>query len=114
MVAHAGLLLSQVQYVKKTPYKNFLILDTGMHHLIRPALYGARHQILPVHRSLGQDSLFDVVGPICESTDFLGKDIALPDAKPGDFIAIADAGAYGIVMSSRYNLQTEPLEVAWG
>jgi diaminopimelate decarboxylase len=112
LVAHMGILLSQVQYLKKTSMKNFIILDTGMHHLLRPALYQAFHQILPLKKPVDAvTKLFDVVGPICESGDFLAHDRSLPEVQEGDFMVIAGAGAYGFTMRSDYNLQDPPGEV---
>lgn len=110
LVAHAGVLLSQVQYIKKTSHKNFIILDTGMHHLLRPALYGSFHQIHPLKES---DQFFDadVVGPICESADFLAQNRKMMQVSADDFVAIADAGAYGYSMQSQYNLQEGAREV---
>ncbi len=112
LVARAGLLVGQVQYVKTTPHKTFAILDTGMHHLLRPALYGARHRVFPLEkRPDAEPRAYDVVGPICESSDFLAKDVPLPRVEPGDYLAIADAGAYGYSMASRYNRHALPIEV---
>ena len=112
LVAHAGVLLAQVQYVKRTPYKNFLIVNTGMHHLMRPSLYQAFHRILPVTEAGDEFELYDVVGPICESADVVGRDRRLPRMQEGDWIAIADTGAYGRVMASHYNAHELPEEVA--
>jgi len=112
LVGPFGTLLTRVEYIKKSPYKNFAIVDTGMHHLIRPALYRAIHRIQKV--SSGQEEtseLYDIVGPICESSDFLGKDRYLPLLKQGDILAILDAGAYGMSMSSFYNHHELPKEV---
>ena len=115
LVARCGVLLTEVQYVKRTPYKSFVIVDTGMHHLLRPALYEAYHRIELVRKSSSQIEVFDVVGPICESTDVLGSARALPsDIKSGDILAIYDVGAYGAVMGSRYNLHEMAKEVALG
>ncbi len=116
LVARFGLLLTQVEYVKRTPYKNFAIVNSGMHHLLRPALYQAQHRILPL--SLGgskagasDQEVYDVVGPICESADVLGFDRRLPRLDEGDWLAVADCGAYGAVMASQYNLHELPEEV---
>jgi diaminopimelate decarboxylase len=112
LVARSGILVSEVQYVKKAPAKTFAILNTGMHHLLRPALYQAKHRILPVHRSKSQaNQTYDVVGPICESSDVLGRNIELPVLSPGDYLCIADAGAYGFSMASQYNSHELPKEV---
>jgi diaminopimelate decarboxylase len=111
LIARFGSLYARVEYVKKTEHKNFLIVNSGMHHLIRPALYEAYHRIEPVERRTQNDDTFDVVGPICESADTLGKDRRLPiDIKEGDWLRVCDAGAYGFVMSSQYNLQGVPDE----
>lgn len=110
LVGHSGILLAKVEYVKRTPKRNFVILDTGMHHLLRPALYGANHRIFPVRQGESKET-FDVVGPICESSDIFARDLPLPALQEGDLIAIADAGAYGYEMASEYNLQQRPERV---
>lgn len=113
LVARAGVLLCQVQYLKETPYKRFAIVNTGMHHLLRPALYEAYHRILPLRESSGAEvKTYDVVGPICESADVLGHDRPFAGLQEGDWLAVMDSGAYGAVMSSHYNLQAPPREVA--
>ncbi len=112
LVADAGVLLTKVEYVKKTPYKSFIIVNTGMHHLLRPALYGAHHEIYPVsEKSKAKLRTFDVVGPICESSDWLAHERRLPTPEQGDILAIADVGAYGFVMASDYNLHPKPHEI---
>ncbi|MCE9619996.1 MAG: diaminopimelate decarboxylase [Planctomycetes bacterium] len=111
LVARAGLLVGQVQYIKATASKTFAIVDTGMHHLIRPALYGSKHRVLPLRQGTGKPVVYDIVGPICESSDFLAKDVSLPELKPGDRIGIADAGAYGFTMASQYNSHELPGEI---
>jgi diaminopimelate decarboxylase len=103
-------LISQVQYIKETSDKTFVVLDSGMNHLIRPSLYEAYHGLLPL-KKVSKSKKVDVVGPICESSDFFAKDRNLPEMKEGDFIAVLDAGAYGYSMASVYNLQELPLEV---
>jgi diaminopimelate decarboxylase len=106
LVARFGYLLSEVQYVKRTPYKNFVIVDTGMHQLLRPALYEAHHRIELAHSVNANAEVFDVVGPICESSDVIGFERLLPgDVKSGDRVIIYDTGAYGAVMASNYNLR---------
>lgn len=111
MVAPFGLLVTKVEYIKKSDHKNFIIVDTGIHHLMRPALYNAFHNILPLKESHdGVKILYDVVGPLCESSDVLGKDRAFSKIEQGDFLAIADVGAYGFVMASHYNDQPLPAE----
>jgi diaminopimelate decarboxylase len=112
LVARSGILVGEVQYIKSTEFKNFAILNTGMHHLLRPALYQAKHRVLAVENSTSvQQMKYDVVGPICESSDFLAKDVQLPKLKAGDYLAIADAGAYGFSMASNYNHHALPAEV---
>jgi diaminopimelate decarboxylase len=111
IVGNGGILLTSVIYNKKGIKKNFLIVDAGMNDLIRPALYGAYHRIIPVKLIKGKEKFYDIVGPICESADFLGKDRYLPDLKSGDLIAIRSAGAYGFVMSSNYNSRPRAAEV---
>ena len=111
ITARFGCLIGQVQYIKSNSYKNFAILNTGMHHLIRPCLYQAYHQILPLEKQKKSEKLYDVVGPICESSDVLGRDRVFYDLKEGDFMAVLDAGAYGAVMASQYNAQNLPQEV---
>lgn len=115
LVGHAGVLLTQVLYVKETPHRSFIIVDSGMNHLIRPALYEAHHRILPLRRDSGRvNRHFDVVGPICESADFFAKQRLLPEVKAGDWVAIADTGAYGFTMANTYNLQDLPREIVVG
>ena len=111
LLAHVGVLITQVQYLKKNVAKNFVIVDTGMHHLLRPTLYGAHHEIWSLAEKKISTRKFDVVGPICESGDFIGKDCALPELSELDFIVIADVGAYGFAMHSDYNLQEPPQEI---
>ncbi|HEY1009380.1 MAG: diaminopimelate decarboxylase [Daejeonella sp.] len=106
LVAQSGNLISRVLYVKNGLKKNFLILDAGMTELMRPALYQAYHKIENISADASGDLVkYDVVGPICESTDWLGKEVELPLSKRGDLIAIRTAGAYGEVMASGYNLR---------
>lgn len=114
IVGNAGVLLTKVLYVKKTPRKKFIIVDAGMNDLIRPALYDAFHQILPLKSGSAQATRrekADVVGPICESGDFFAKERPLPDIREGDYLAIMGAGAYGFSMSSNYNSRMRPEEV---
>ena len=111
IVARSGVLLAQVQYLKKTPYKNILVINTGMHHLIRPALYQAYHRIVPVWRRKGPMKSWEVVGPVCESSDVLGTKRRFAPLQEQDWIAILDAGAYGYSMASDYNCFAKPLEV---
>jgi diaminopimelate decarboxylase len=108
LVAQCGSLISKVLYVKNGVKKNFLILDAGMTELMRPALYQAYHKIEKLGDTAAIEFVnYDVVGPICESSDCFGKEVTLPLSKRGDLVAIRTAGAYGEVMSSRYNLREE-------
>lgn len=108
LVAQCGSLISRVLYTKSGVKKHFLILDVGMTELMRPALYQAYHKIERVGEAKGQETLaYDVVGPICESSDSFGREVDLPISQRGDLIAIRTAGAYGEVMASRYNLRDE-------
>jgi diaminopimelate decarboxylase len=104
---NAGILVTRVEYVKRTGRKNFVIVDAAMNDLIRPALYDAYHEIVPVTRRAGTPIKSDVVGPICESGDYFCKDRPLPRVGEGDYLALLSAGAYGFVMASNYN--TRPL-----
>jgi diaminopimelate decarboxylase len=112
IVAQAGALLTRVLYVKKNGSKTFVITDAAMNDLIRPALYHAHHEIIPVKQPAGKSSLIvDVVGPVCESGDFFARDRALPAVKPGDLVVLLDAGAYGMSQTSNYNTRPRPAEV---
>jgi diaminopimelate decarboxylase len=111
IVGRCGLLVGEVQYIKKAPAKTFAILDTGMHHLLRPALYSAKHRIVPLLEGTLTKQNYDIAGPICESSDILAKDVVLAEIHQGDKIGIADAGAYGFVMASRYNAHELPQEI---
>jgi diaminopimelate decarboxylase len=104
MVGNAGVLLSTVQYVKKTPAKTFTVVDAAMNDLIRPALYEGYHEIVPlIERANNERLVMDVVGPVCESGDFFAQDREVSPLAQGDRIALMSAGAYGFVMSSTYN-----------
>jgi diaminopimelate decarboxylase len=112
IIAPAGALVSRVVDVKDQPGgKLFVILDAGMTELLRPMLYGAFHRIVAVERSDADEVVCDVVGPLCESSDTLGNDRALPRPRPGDLMAVLDTGAYGAVMASNYNRRTMAAEV---
>jgi len=112
IVGNAGVLIAKVLYVKNTPKKKFVIVDAGMNDLIRPALYEAYHQILPLRKTAGRKpQVVDIVGPICESGDFLAKARMLPSVKEGEYLAVMGAGAYGFSMSSNYNSRRRPEEV---
>lgn len=110
IVANAGILLTRVEYLKHTPAKAFAVVDAGMNDLIRPALYSAWQDIVPVMARAGAGTRYDVVGPVCETGDFLGKDRVL-ELATGDLLAVCSAGAYGFVMSSNYNTRPRPAEV---
>lgn len=108
LVGQCGSLFSRVLYVKNGIKKNFLVLDAGMTELMRPALYQAYHKIERIGDAEGRKNLhYDVVGPICESSDCFGKEVLLPESQRGDMIVLRSAGAYGEVMASRYNLREE-------
>ncbi|MDI6758346.1 MAG: diaminopimelate decarboxylase [Candidatus Omnitrophota bacterium] len=114
IVGNAGILIAKVLYIKSTPKKKFIIIDAGMNDLIRPALYDAYHNILPLRCTsyeLRCTEKVDVVGPICESADFFAKNRKLPYFKEGDYLAIMGAGAYGSSMASNYNSRCQPCEV---
>jgi diaminopimelate decarboxylase len=114
IVGNAGILVTKVLYIKTTPKKKFIIVDSGMNDLIRPALYDAFHQILPLSATQGfrrRTANADVVGPICESADFFAKDRKFPNLKEGDYLAIMGAGAYGFSMSSNYNSRVRAEEI---
>jgi diaminopimelate decarboxylase len=102
LTGNAGILVTKVLYLKKSGRKNFVIIDAGMNDLIRPSLYNAYHNIIPVHKKDGKEIKADIVGPICESSDFLGKDRKI-SCKQGDLLSVMSAGAYGSSMSSNYN-----------
>ena len=112
IVGNAGVLLTRVEYLKPGESKNFVVVDAAMNDLIRPALYDAWHEVLPVRQaeSTGMAGVYDVVGPVCESGDFLARDRAL-SVRPGEMLAILSAGAYGMVMSSNYNSRPRPAEI---
>ena len=110
IVANAGVLLTRVEYLKHTEHKDFAVIDAAMNDLIRPALYQAWMDIVPVQPRQGEARRYDLVGPICETGDFLGKDRELVLAE-GDLLAVRSAGAYGFVMSSNYNTRGRAAEV---
>ncbi|MCL4793902.1 MAG: diaminopimelate decarboxylase [Bryobacteraceae bacterium] len=120
IVAEAGVLLARVLYRKSNGDKEFIVVDASMTELIRPALYGAHHEIVPLRKSrLPGTVTADVVGPVCETGDFLARGRELPQLMPGDFVAVMTAGAYGWVASSNYNARPRPAEVlvdgtGWG
>jgi diaminopimelate decarboxylase len=110
IAANAGIFVTRVEYLKYNDHKNFAIVDGAMNDLLRPALYGAWQEIVPVCRRADSTLVYDVVGPVCESADFLGKDRELALAA-GDLLAVRSAGAYGFVMSSNYNTRPRAAEV---
>ena len=111
LVAQAGALVTRVLNVKQNGRKTFVITDAAMNDLIRPALYQAHHEIVPVRPRAGRARAVDVVGPVCESGDFFARDRKLRPVESGDLIALLDAGAYGMAQASNYNTRTRPAEV---
>ena len=111
LVASSGALVARVLFVKETRGRKFVILDAAMNDLVRPSLYQAYHQIVPVHLQEGQLQTVDVVGPICESGDFLARDRELPPLRRGDLVAVMTTGAYGFALASNYNSRPRPAEV---
>jgi diaminopimelate decarboxylase len=111
IVANAGVLLTRVEYLKPTAHRRFAIVDAAMNDLIRPALYDAYHEVVPVRRDGGgEPAVYDLVGPVCESADFLARDRTLRLA-PGDLLALRTAGAYAFSMASNYNGRPRPAEL---
>jgi len=112
MVGNAGIMSTRVLYVKEGTSKKFVIVDAAMNDLVRPAFYDSFHRIEPVHVG-GSESreVVDIVGPICESGDFLARDRSFPEVSAGDLLAVFSAGAYGFVMSSNYNTRPRAAEV---
>ena len=110
LVGNSGLLLTRVEYLKHTPYRDFAIVDAAMNDLIRPALYDAYHEVLPVTVSEENAKMYQIVGPVCETGDFLGHDRRL-SLRQGDLLAVMSAGAYGMSMSSNYNTRPRAAEV---
>jgi diaminopimelate decarboxylase len=111
IVGNAGILVTEVQYIKETDDKKFVIVDGGMNDLIRPALYGSYQAIRPVVEGNGETIVADIVGPICESGDFLAKDREIARPQRGDLLAVMSAGAYGFTMASNYNSHPKAPEV---
>ena len=111
IVGNSGIFVTRLLYVKKTPQKTFYIVDGAMNDLVRPALYDAYHEIIPLHEAGVKRLKVDVVGPICESGDFLAKDRKMPEVEPGAVVAVLGAGAYGFSMSSNYNSRRKVPEV---
>jgi diaminopimelate decarboxylase len=111
IVGNAGVLLTRVLYRKKSGDKEFVVVDAAMNDLIRPALYDAHHEILPLRATPGCGLRADVVGPVCESGDFLAQDRQMPEVFPGDLLAVCTTGAYGFAQASNYNARPRPAEV---
>ena len=111
LVAQAGALVTRVLQVKRSGSKRFVIVDAAMNDLIRPALYQAHHEIVPVRERRGKTRVADVVGPVCESGDFFARDRELAPVEAGDLVALLDAGAYGMTQSSNYNTRLRAAEV---
>ena len=110
IMANAGILVAKVEYLKITKDKNFAIIDAAMNDLIRPSLYSAWQEIVEVEASSQATTVYDVVGPVCETGDVLGKERALALSE-GDYVAIRSSGAYGFTMASNYNSRVKPAEV---
>jgi diaminopimelate decarboxylase len=110
IAGNAGVLLTRVEYIKQTPGKNFAVVDAAMNDLLRPALYDAWQAIWPVLPRAGQGARYDIVGPVCETADFLAKGREL-NLNAGDLLAVRSAGAYGFAMSSNYNSRLRAAEV---
>lgn len=111
IIADAGVLLTRVLYLKQQAGQNLVVVDASMAELIRPALYEAHHEIVPVNAAEGELHPVHVVGPVCESADVLGMNVMLPEIQVGDLLAILTAGAYGMVMASNYNARPRPPEI---
>jgi diaminopimelate decarboxylase len=111
IVGDAGVLLTRVLYRKLTPQKEFVVVDAAMNDLIRPSLYQSHHEIIPLRRNPLGTILADVVGPVCESGDFLARGRQMANVFPGDYLAVCTAGAYGFVQASNYNSRLRPAEV---
>ncbi len=110
-MGNSGIFVTKLLYIKKTPEKHFYIVDGAMNDLVRPALYDAYHEIVPLEQTDGKKEKVDVVGPICESGDFLARDRKMPLLEPGAVLAVLGAGAYGFSMSSNYNSRRRVPEV---
>ena len=112
IIGNAGILISKIIYIKKNKNKNFVILDAAMNDLMRPALYGAKHQIIPsIKNKENLNEIFEFVGPICESTDRFLTINKFQKVKEGDVLIICDSGAYGMSLSSNYNVRPLPAEI---
>lgn len=111
IAGNAGIMVTEVVYTKSNPSKNFLIIDGAMNDLIRPSLYGSYHRIAEVEQNQRENTEYDVVGPICESGDFLARDRELPAIEQGELLAVYSAGAYGFTMASNYNTRPRACEL---
>ncbi|MGC2322726.1 MAG: diaminopimelate decarboxylase [Terriglobales bacterium] len=111
LVGPAGALLTRVLYIKTNDHKRFVVVDAAMNDLLRPALYAAYHEIVPVERRDGTSAEVDIVGPVCETGDFLARDRPMPLVSEGELLAVLDAGAYGMSLASNYNTRGRPAEV---
>ena len=111
LVGNAGILVTKVLYTKDTEEKSFVIVDAGMNDLIRPSIYGSFHFIQPVKKEERPNTMVDVVGPVCESGDFLAKERQMPEARQGELLAVMSGGAYGFAMASNYNSRPRVAEV---
>ena len=111
LIGNAGIMATKVLYTKKGSEKNFIIIDAAMNDLVRPAFYNSHHEIIPVIKNENSTSIVDIVGPICESGDFLATDREFPTVENGEYLAVLSAGAYGFVMSSNYNTRAKAAEV---
>jgi diaminopimelate decarboxylase len=110
IAANAGILVTEVEFLKMAEYKNFAVIDAAMNDLIRPALYSAWQEIIPVVPREGETATYDIVGPVCETGDFLGKERDL-NIQAGDLLAVRSSGAYGFTMASNYNTRPRAVEV---
>jgi diaminopimelate decarboxylase len=110
-VGRAGVLLTRVLYRKNNAGKEFVIVDAAMNDLIRPALYRSHHEIIPLRKTGLSEIVADVVGPVCETGDFLARGRQMANAAPGDYLAVETAGAYGFVQSSNYNSRPRAAEI---
>ncbi len=111
IVGRAGVLLTRVLYRKKSAEKEFVVVDAAMNDLIRPALYRSHHEIVPLRQNTRPEIVADVVGPVCETGDFLARGRKVANAAPGDYLAVSTAGAYGFVLASNYNSRPRPPEI---
>jgi diaminopimelate decarboxylase len=111
LVGEAGILVTRVLYVKRNQQKTFVVVDAGMNDLMRPALYGSYHEIIPLEKRPAEKLRVDVVGPLCETGDFLAQNREMAGVREGDLLAVQNVGAYGYVLASNYNTRPRPAEV---